>query len=63
MTEPQTWHVAQEFYDQLMALPAGTDITDLVELRFEDPQWQGFRVFTGGPVGAEPDTAGRDETG
>lgn len=42
MTQPEPWVVPLEFYEMIMSLPDGTDITEFFE--FVDPEWAGFTV-------------------
>lgn len=51
MREPEPFYVPQEFYDMLMSLPPGTDVTEFFEF---SPGWD-LKVATGGPRGAQPD--------
>lgn len=40
MVEP--WYVPQDFYDMIMALPDGADVTEFFEC--EDPDWQIHKI-------------------
>lgn len=53
--EPEFMLVPKEFYDMLMGLPDGADVTEFFE--FEDPQWEGFTFTWALPTGAAPGAA------
>lgn len=36
------WYVPQDFYDMIMALPDGADVSEFFE--FEDPQWNTMKI-------------------